>query len=325
MKDYVFIADDAEIEPADFEDMRRVAVDLGFEPPFNYSRIEDRRDALLLKAHSLADDGNHVYLITDALFPFAPIPKLGGARLGEDFLKVGGSDPRVVIRSSQPLLSDELKHDPRVLATKRTDSIPDLFIFLKTGKIPAVKKCLDFLRHIDAINHLVSKSESDSAESVAMVIETLCQGFGSVVPEPFDGSTLGLFDSSVTGVLGQGLYCDNWRHIVKSFHPYEALKSAASPEFSPSKMPGSFLVLWFVCLARSRPFAALAGLQKSENCFAPREQEWIRRRRRAVVERIHVQYSERTDLEKWGKLLTGAREEFNSIHKLLKTRDEVGG
>jgi hypothetical protein len=212
-----------------------------------------------------------------------------------------------------------------VLAAKRTDSILDLFNFLKTGKTPAVKKCLDFLRHVDAINHLASNFESDSAESVAMVIETLCQGFGSVVPEPFDGSTLDLFDASATGVLGQGLYCDNWRHIVKSFHPYEALKSAASREFSPGKMPGSFLVLWFVCLARSRPLAALAGLQKSEDRFAPREQEWIRRRRRAVVERIHTQYSERTELEKWGKLLTGAREELNSIHRLLTTRDEVGG
>ena len=150
-------------------------------------------------------------------------------------------------------------------------------------------------------------------------------GIGSVVPEPFDGSTLDLFDSSVTGGLGQGIYCENWGHIVKAFHPYEALKSAAAREFSPSKMPGSFLVLWFVCLARTRPLAARAGLQECEDRFAPREQEWIRRRRRSVVERIHAQYSDKTELEKWGKLLTGAREELNSIHKLLKTRDEVGG
>lgn len=325
MKDFVFIADDNRIAASLLAEMRLVAARFGFEDPLDYSHIEARRGELLSRADSLAQEGNQVFLITDASFPFEPIPQFGGARLCEDFLKVGSSDTRAIVCSSQPLLTDELKRNPRVLAAQRSDAISDLFIFLKYGKTPSVKRCLDFLRHIDAIHHLVSNLQGYSAESIPMIIETLGQGFGSVVPEPFDGSTLDLFDTVVNSVLGKGIYRDLWTEVVRSLHPYDALKSAASREFSPGTMPGSFLILWFACLARSKPLAALTSLRKCEECFAPREQEWIRRRRIAVAQKIQAQYAESTETEKWRQLLAGARQEIELLHKLLKTRDEVGG
>src|SRR5438270_11032673 len=98
MSNYLFIADDNEI--SNLEGFRVTALEAGFVEVKDFAHLNfARRRELLAEAESLSQEGNNVFLVTDAHFGFEAVPKLGGDKLAREFLKGRNRECRAVIQS----------------------------------------------------------------------------------------------------------------------------------------------------------------------------------------------------------------------------------